>query len=246
MKKDWLTNGISAAGFDWHGPQDPLQRPAVVDPQQKNKQIWYLELALERSRSIARVKFPNGGFATCFLVGPNLILTNNHVFETPDDTQGVKIQFDYRETFLGDLTDPVEFDPDPAIFITDAQLDFTLVSLSSEVTDRDYLRVRHGQQPQANSHISIIQHPGGQPLQVAMRDNSLVFQDDAGIEYLTNTDYGSSGSPVFNDNWQVIGLHSQRVKDPGISGKVVWYRNRGSKITRILQNAQVAHSIPAA
>jgi endonuclease G len=89
------------------------------------------------------------------------------------------------------------------------------------------------------SHIAIIQHPSGSPLQVAMRDNSLVY--DKSIEYLTNTDYGSSGAPVFNDNWNVITLHSQRVKDPNSN---TWYRNRGTKIATLLRLTDVDRLIP--
>ena len=232
MDSNWLTKGVSAGGFDWHGPVDPNTRKAIVDLEQKLKKIWYLERAVEASRSVGRVLFPNGkNFATCFLVAPKLILTNNHVFSTPEDTAGVRIQFNYREQYNGDLADPDEYQCDPTTFITDKALDFTLVGLTQQAKPA-YLQLRHSDSVVRGSHIAIIQHPGGSPLQVAMRDNSLVFDDANTIEYLTNTDYGSSGAPVFNDNWNVIALHSQRVKDPNSDA---WYRNRGTKIEAIVR-----------
>src|SRR5262249_24438414 len=108
-----------------------------------------------------------------------------------------------------------------------------------------YLQLRHGELAARGDHIAIIQHPYGEPLQVALRDNSLVYDDESAIEYLTNTDYGSSGSPVFNDNWQVIALHSQRVKDPKSRGVVTYYRNRGIKIAAILNLPEIDRLLPS-
>jgi endonuclease G, mitochondrial len=232
MDIHWLTHGVSDSGFVWHGPPDPNTRKAIVDPEQHLKKIWYLERAVEASRSIGRVLFPNGrSFATCFLVAPQLILTNHHVFGKPEDVTGVHIQFNYREQYDGSLAELEEYTCDPATFITDKALDFTLVGLTTQARS-PHLPLRHGDNTIRSSHIAIIQHPNGSYLQVAMRDNSLVYDDTDTIEYLTNTDYGSSGAPVFNDNWNVIALHSQRVKDPN-SGN--WYRNRGTKIEAILR-----------
>ncbi|HYU74202.1 MAG TPA: serine protease [Ktedonobacteraceae bacterium] len=232
MNSNWLTQGVSPDGFVWHGPVRPETRKAIVDVEQKLKKIWYLERAVEVSRLIGRVLFPDGKhFATCFLVAPQLILTNHHVFGTPETTTGVRIQFNYREQYDGSLAETDEYQCDPTTFITDEVLDFTLVGLTQPVKS-SYLRLRHGDKPVRESHLAIIQHPNGYPLQVAMRDNSLVYDDANTIEYLTNTDYGSSGAPVFNDNWNVIALHSQRVKDPNSD---TWYRNRGTKIEAILR-----------
>ena len=236
MDSNWLTKGVSDDGFDWHGPADPQTRKAILDPEQNLKKIWYLERAVEVSRSVGRVLFPNGrSFATCFLVAPKLILTNHHVFSVPEDIIGVRIQFNYREQYGGRLAKPNEYTCDSNIFITDKTLDFTLVGLTEQAKPA-YLRLHHGDNTVRGSHIAIIQHPGGSPLQVAMRDNSLVYDDTSTIEYLTNTDYGSSGAPVFNDKWNVIALHSQRVKDPNSDA---WYRNRGTKIEAIVRITDV-------
>lgn len=242
MDSNWLTTGVSAAGFgDWHGPAEINTRKAIVDLEQNLKKIWYLERAVAVSRSVGRVLFPNGrNFATCFLIAPQLILTNHHVFGKPEDTVGVRIQFNYREQYNGGLTKVDEHVCDTTTFITNQDLDFTLVALT-QPAKQPYLPLRHPDTAVRQSHIAIIQHPSGSPLQVAMRDNSLVYDDDKSIEYLTNTDYGSSGAPVFNDNWNVIALHSQRVKDPNSN---TWYRNRGTKITTLLRLIDVDRLIP--
>lgn len=245
MDLDWLKNGAPSADFPWHGPSEPATRKANVDPEQKIKQVWYLECALEATRSVGRVVLPNNtGFATCFLVAPNLILTNHHVFGTPDDAVGAVVEFGYRQLYNGDVTEPPQYSCDPSTFVTDKALDVTLIALS-EALDVTPLRLRSSSNVGIGNHIAIIQHPDGAPLQVAMRDNSLVYQDGNIIQYLTNTDYGSSGSPVFNDNWHVIALHSKRVKDPDITDATVWYRNQGTRIEAILKNSQIAALMPS-
>lgn len=47
-------------------------------------------------------------------------------------------------------------------------------------------------------------------MKLSMRQNDLkedLKTNDAYFKYDTNTDEGSSGAPVFNDEWQWIGVH---------------------------------------
>ena len=244
MDLDWIQHGAPDDGLDWHGPPDPRTRRAFVDPEQKLKQIWYLERAVEMSRSVARILFPGDtGWATCFLVAPALILTNHHVFGRSADTDGVQVQFNYRKRFDGSVARPVVHTCDPSVFVTSDRLDYSLVALTKPARV-PYLRLRHQELAGDGDHVAIVQHPDGTFLQVAMRDNSLVHHDDDVIQYLTNTDYGSSGAPVFNDNWNVIALHSKRVKDPNVTDTTVWYRNQGIKVTAILRDPDVDRLIP--
>jgi V8-like Glu-specific endopeptidase len=54
----------------------------------------------------------------------------------------------------------------------------------------------------------VIGHPGGsaQP-QFSLQDNLLLDYDDRVLHYRSPTEGGSSGSPVFDDEWRLIGLH---------------------------------------
>jgi hypothetical protein len=54
------------------------------------------------------------GFATGFLVAPDLILTNHHVFRTRDEAEGVGAQFLYERTH-GGLREGVVFELDPKL-----------------------------------------------------------------------------------------------------------------------------------
>ncbi len=54
---------------------------------------------------------------------------------------------------------------------------------------------------------NIIQHPQGDYKQLVIRENRLVSRAADFLHYMTDTEEGSSGSPVFNDQWEVIALH---------------------------------------
>ena len=59
-----------------------------------------------------------------------------------------------------------------------------------------------------NFRAYIIGHPKGleQP-QFSLQDNLLLDYDGSRLHYRSPTEPGSSGSPVFDDQWQLIGLH---------------------------------------
>ena len=59
-----------------------------------------------------------------------------------------------------------------------------------------------------NFRAYIIGHPKGleQP-QFSLQDNLLLDYDGSRLHYRSPTEPGSSGSPVFDSQWQLIGLH---------------------------------------
>jgi hypothetical protein len=62
--------------------------------------------------------------------------------------------------------------------------------------------------PLQDRRAYVIGHPRGldQP-QFSLQDNILLDYDDRVLHYRSPTDGGSSGSPVFNNAWELIGLH---------------------------------------
>jgi hypothetical protein len=57
------------------------------------------------------------------------------------------------------------------------------------------------------AYVYVIGHPGGAGLQLSIRGNDLVDEDDIRLRYKAPTEKGSSGSPVFDDAWKLIGVH---------------------------------------
>lgn len=244
MNVRWLYLGADPKGFEWKGGdtvhRDTGQPFEALIGEPNFKSIWWLEEALAASRRVARVRMLSGS-ATGFLIGPDVFVTNNHVLENENDAKNAKLQFDYRLNADGlpATVDSWECDPS-SMFKTNPSLDYSIVRVKEKdgkkVGDvRGYFDVRHGQSVSSNQRVNIIQHPQGRFQEIAFRDNQVKAVEDKFIQYLTDTDYGTSGSPVFDDWFNVIALHNQRVRDPNYPDK--WYRNQGFRIEKIVEDA---------
>jgi V8-like Glu-specific endopeptidase len=84
--------------------------------------------------------------------------------------------------------------------------------------------------------VNIIQHPMGGPKMVSIEPRLVVFAGEGRLQYLTDTQPGSSGSPVFDLEWNLVGLHHSGgwIPEPGGDGSTTWFRNEGILIDRIL------------
>ena len=71
---------------------------------------------------------------------------------------------------------------------------------------------------------------------ISVQNNFVEYVDEKIIQYLTSTKNGSSGSPVFNDNWQVLALHHAggTLKEPSTNRR--YARNEGILISAILKD----------
>jgi endonuclease G, mitochondrial len=208
--------------------------------------ISYLEAGLKVAQSVCRIEVRDSigrvlGHGTGFLVTPSLLLTNNHVLENEDMALFSNAQFNYefdlnlRERQIKSF----RFTPN-RLFITDQNLDFTLVALEETAADGTKLSdfgflplLSQRGKALVGEYVSIIQHPSGAPKAVAIRENKIMDIFDDFIHYSTDTMPGSSGSPVFNDEWMVIALHHAGVPDPNNNGQYI--SNEGIRISSILQ-----------
>jgi len=89
--------------------------------------------------------------------------------------------------------------------------------------------------------VNIIQHPGGREKRYAIRNNLISASTETQLRYFTDTEGGSSGSPVFNDRWEVVGLHraATPVTNVQFQGKDTAYINVGTPIPAILADLRV-------
>ena len=164
------------------------------------------------------------GFATGFLISAGLLITNHHVFATASECAGCGVQFGY-ERVNGVLLAGAVFALDPrSFFLADAALDFAIVGvMPTGTTPGEALgsfktlklipvtgKILVGQP------ISIIQYPDGGPKKYGVRNNDLLnapADTDLFLQYTTDTLPGSSGSPAFNKDWEVVGLHHSGVPE---------------------------------
>ena len=74
--------------------------------------------------------------------------------------------------------------------------------------------------------LNVIQHPQGRKKEIVIQQNELTDVHTNVIHYFSDTDYGSSGSPVFNNTWDLMALHHKR--EPAESA------NEGMRIDKIV------------
>jgi V8-like Glu-specific endopeptidase len=90
--------------------------------------------------------------------------------------------------------------------------------------------------------VYIIGHPGGETLSLSLQDNELLDHEIPKIHYRTPTEHGSSGSPVFNRIWKLIGVHHKGNDTmPRLNGLPGTYQaNEGISIQSIIMALRAA------
>jgi hypothetical protein len=184
------------------------------------------------------------GSGTCWLLTPTLALTNHHVINARPPNQFAEasdfelqaseatVQFDYDY----DGADGEKFQVEKCV-LSDPDLDFALLRLKAD-TKRKPLRIRSTllkMDARSTVAVNIIQHPNGMPKQVGLRNNLVNESTDREISYFTDTMYGSSGSAVLDDRWEVVALHRgfQPVTNVSFQGKDTAFVNYGTQILEI-------------
>jgi hypothetical protein len=117
----------------------------------------------------------------------------------------------------------------------DGDLDATLVALQPLPGGvQPFPIARELPKPDGKQKVYVIGHPNGGGLALSLYDNLLLGQEGKLLHYRTPTEPGSSGSPVFDADWRLIGLHhSYRSKVPGADGP--YPANEGISIFDILK-----------
>jgi endonuclease G len=182
--------------------------------------IVFVERARAAASAVARVAdVDRQAIGTGVMVSPSLFLTNNHVTESPEQARHQIIQFDFEVGPDGRLRETTDFALDPDAFwytSDDKELDFTIVAVGRRVAGGADLE-SFGSCPLSaagNKHaegdfVTVVQHPSGDDKQIALRENRVVGRGAGGVtlHYGADTLPGSSGSPVFNDQLELIALH---------------------------------------
>ena len=112
------------------------------------------------------------------------------------------------------------------------ELDATLLRLDRPVTGPEpfpvaaRLPANDGKQK-----VYVIGHPKGGGLSLSLTDNAILDYDERLMHYRAPTEGGSSGSPVFNNQWRLVALHHAGGSNvPKLNGRRGKYdANEGSR-----------------
>jgi endonuclease G len=206
----------------------------------------YLDAGVAAARAVGRVNIRDAaerlaGYGTGSLVAPTLLLTNHHVLPDAETARGSVIEFNYQDGIDGKPLQAVVHPLDPdALFLADQERDFALVAVrasADELAPFGFNRLIEAEgKAIIGEFVTIVQHPRGEKKQVALRENRIVDVPERFLHYTADTEPGSSGSPVFNDQWEIVALHHASVPvDRGFTNEGI----RISRICRFVRDAQL-------
>lgn len=229
----------------------------------------FLPIGTAVARAVGRITLRqhgrNVGYGTGFLVSPELLLTNHHVLETADIAADSFVEFDFferqdyttRPTVIHRLK-PGQF------FLNDQRLDYAFVAVSPQsdeglpITNRGFIPlIAESGKALIGEPVNVIQHPAGEPQQIAIRNNNITDIIDDFLHYAADTERGSSGSPVFNMQWELAALHHSGVPKRNLQGQILmidgqvfderpenaeqiaWQANEGVRISSIVEDVRL-------
>jgi hypothetical protein len=214
---------------------EPLTYEKVVGLNNLLRIAW-LSRGLELAAPVCRIVAPAGD-GSGFLIATDLLLTNHHVLPDETSADASTAEFNYQVNWAGDLEPVRRYTLDSTRFRTSEALDYTIVRVKESPGDLfGFVDLSKRGQPTVNDFVSIIQHPQGGTKQICFTDNkvSAVFGDL--LQYSTDTEPGSSGSPVFNQAWEIVGLHHRGGGLAGPDGKK-YFTNEGIQIASVMRDA---------
>jgi len=256
--------------------QDIPPAPTIVEeferkigPVNNMLSIEFLEVGLLAARSVGRLKNRvYDGYGTGFHVGNGIVITNNHVIQSAEDAGEWQFELNVEDNQIGTPKNQLSYILDPErFFLTNKEYDFTLVAVGAR---KDYPTIESfgwhvlldvKGKILIGQPINIIQHPKGENKVVVVHDSHLLYLDDKNLDtekyclYSSDTEEGSSGSPVFNNRWEVIALHHKAIPKTDANGNYidendnlitnekdkVYLANEGIRVSRLIQAIKNSH-----
>jgi V8-like Glu-specific endopeptidase len=231
-------NGFLAAPADNSGLQGIVLRNNALQDVGK----WRARMD-QSMNSVCRFEVTNVqnnapvGIGSGFLIADDLVLTNRHVVNDfyQENAAQPMVRFDVR----------TDADGEQAGFALEGGESAWLKGASPvEALDYAIIKLPRGSgrmpipTPQPYSYRNgdvyfILQHPSGKPMEFGS-GTFVSLEADKRLNYTTNTEPGSSGSPVFTQGWQPVALHRE--------GKLGY--NSGVPLMAVVDDARAAGSWP--
>ncbi|MGW0556527.1 trypsin-like peptidase domain-containing protein [Streptomyces sp. NPDC002926] len=226
-----------------------------AEPDQAERQIFtvpslldiaFLRRAVDLAPAVARllVSMASGSYyGTAFRIADDLLLTNHHVLfdHTVGDPPASEAQawFGYETDFSGRHVAHEVVQCQPETVIGDKADDWAVIRVASPMPPgTPMIPLTDPGQVAIGDRVYIIQHPRGGAKKIGMHHNIVRHADDNVVQYWTDTEAGSSGSPVFDEQWRLVALHHRWVETG--TGASVEYRNQGIRIQRVVNGLRAA------
>lgn len=202
--------GLSAYQFS---VPDEARLEKIIGGTNNLLRINWLEKALAASKAVCRIVCEDGNLGTGFITKEGYVFTNNHVIGSADVAKTTRIEFNYEIGPDGKTKARTAYQIDASDFKTSPPTEFDFARV--KVIDRadaplaqwGFVEFDADAIPSVGESVTIIQHPKGEDKQIALNANEVLGQLKQHLFYSTDTEPGSSGSPVFNKDWKVVAIH---------------------------------------
>jgi V8-like Glu-specific endopeptidase len=228
LNSNFISSEILDTEFkiNWHDPVQEEELQSWFQSEPEFLDVGFLAKAIQQSASVCKVEVQSqGNFGTGFLISQRLLLTNYHILKINEDSD---IDTNANSTVLhfGCFTSNPGTETQGQTFRLSRerpilkqspkdQLDYVLLQVDENIMQANEVRPvswNFQQKLSRRMSLNILQHPEGSVMKLSMNCNAVtgIYEDSNRIQYVSRTTDGSSGSPCFDDNWNVVALHHSR------------------------------------
>lgn len=219
----------------WRGHETRAGVEEKIIGEDTLRHVRILALGLDAAQAVVHVSVA-GGRGTGFMIAPDLMMTNHHVLRTRDSAMAASYAFFYELGRDGRQKSAVSVSArEGGLFHTNEGLDYSVVELEEVPAFGEPLKLASAVL-RPDDRVTIIQHPGGHYKKISLQNNFVAYADQRVVQYTTSTMPGSSGSPVFDDDFRVVAVHHSGgiIIEPATRRR--YLRNEGISMVCVLQD----------
>jgi endonuclease G len=233
LEQSWDLDPLQVGSTDnvFHLPDeytDVELQGFLPQPRSYETDVGILSRGLRLANAVCKITFRDcSTTGTGILVASNLVLTNYHVLNNSNtDSASLSERAKAIIFKFGDISQDaskpnetydfsVAYENSVLAFSTPSELDYALIQVESKITDAcsphiDPIVLSKSQPKITSQHgLNILQHPQGGVMKVSLSSSGIVKIDanQDRVWYVNRTQGGSSGSPCFNQDWNLVALH---------------------------------------
>ena len=201
--------------------------------------VNFLDYGRAAADCVCRILVDGAAMGSGFMIAPGVVMTNQHVIHDSEEAGNTLLEFGYEFGFDDIKASRRKFKVDlskPFAISGEDDLDFAIFAITGEGVDSlGWLPL----EPRTDKILEgepvvIVQHPNGREKELCLFNSELVQRVQAFLHYTTDTEPGSSGSPVFNRQWQVVALHHASLTLPIQHRGSAVVANEGIRISKII------------
>ncbi|MEM7124841.1 MAG: trypsin-like peptidase domain-containing protein [Chloroflexota bacterium] len=241
IKYEMMTPVVPTPAVDeWRGQDTPQTVLEKIIGENTLRPIAFLAQGMLVSRSVSYIGINSGRGSwsgTGFLITPDLLITNHHVIPQMELVEHAIFRFNYEENFRGEAQTVHEYRAKlDGLFHASEELDYAIVEIEGEPGNEWAWLPLQSSNIGKGDRVNIIQHPSGRPKHISLQNNFVEVVGGNVVQYITSTMPGSSGSPVFNDHWEVVAIHRAGgyLREP--NSRQRYFRNEGIVTGKILKD----------